>query len=175
MFRYLGIAGALLLAVLGYCAQQSNRQSPNSNRKHEVLLEMMEHNRRSFPDAEEVDIATLISLMQQSSVVMVDVRTDAERNVSLIPNAISAAEFELAISEHQGKIVICYCTIGYRSAKYAQEMKRRGVRVASFNGSIVAWCQAGKKLTTPGGCSTTLVHTYGPQWDLLPPDFQAVW
>ena len=94
--------------------------------------------------------------------------------VSIIPGAISAAEFERTIKAHTGKTVVCYCTIGYRSAKYADAMKQRGIAVASFNGSIVAWCQAGQKLTTPDGRETNRVNVYGSQWDLIPPDYVSV-
>ena len=113
-------------------------------------------------------------LIKQERCVLVDVRTEAERKVSMIPGAISAAEFERAVNAHAGKNVVCYCTIGYRSAKYAQAMKQRGVSLSSFNGSIIAWCQAGHKLTTPDGRDTTRVHVYGPKWNLLPPEYQAV-
>lgn len=165
----------LIVSICTYFTWQRYRRFPVLSQQADIIAEMMEQNRRQFPDAEEVDVAQLLLLMQQSPIVLVDVRSDAERDVSLIPNAISAADFERNPSEFEGKTVVCYCTIGYRSAQYAQSMNRRGLRVASFNGSIVAWCQAGQRLTTPEGRDTKLVHNYGPQWNLLPPDFQAIW
>ncbi len=175
MFQYLMIAVALLLAfAFAYHTQVGALQFPNATQRREMLSQMMEQNRRAFPEADEVDVANVIELMKQENVVTVDVRTAAERKVSIIPGALTAAEFERTIGNHAGKTIICYCTIGYRSAKYAQTMKQRGVPISSFNGSIIAWCQAGQKLTTQEGHDTKQVHIYGPKWNLLPPEYQAV-
>jgi len=163
MFRYLMIAGAMLTAVaLAYRLLGSNLQDPDATRHREILDQMMEHNRRAFPEVDVIDVAKVIPLMKQNDLVIVDVRSDAERKVSIIPGAVSAAEFERNIGKHVGKSVVCYCTIGYRSAEYAQSMKRRGIQITSFNGSIIAWCQAGQNLTTADGRETKQVHIYGP-------------
>lgn len=104
----------------------------------------------------------------------VDVITAAERKVSIISGDLTAAEFECTIGNHAGKTIACYCTIGYRSAKFAQAIKQRGVSISSFNSGIIVWCQAGQKLATQEGRDTKQVHIYGPKWNLLPPDYQAV-
>ncbi len=173
--RSLLIASALLLAFAFACRLELNAlSSPDAIRNREVLTQMMEQNRSAFPEANEVDVAKVVELMRQKNGVLVDVRTDAERKVSIIPGAISAAEFEATLKDHTGKSIVCYCTIGYRSAQYSQAMKRRGISVASFNGSIIAWCQSGQKVVTPEGRETTRVHVYGPKWNLLPPEYEAV-
>lgn len=174
-FRALMSASVLLLAVpFAYFAQVSTSPSPTATQHREALERMMDDNRREFPGADELNVGQVVELMKQQNCVLVDVRTDAERNVSIIPGAISSAEFERTINAHARKTVVCYCTIGYRSGKYAQVMKQRGVAISSFNGSIIAWCQAGHTLTTPDGHATTKVHVYGPKWNLLPPKYQAV-
>lgn len=173
--RSLVIASVLLLAVpIVYFAQVFTSPPPTASQHRETLERMMDENRREFPGADEVEVAQVVELLQQKQCVLVDVRPDAERHVSIIPGAISSAEYERSINTHARKTVVCYCTIGYRSAKYAETMKQRGVAVSSFNGSIIAWCQAGHTLTTPDGRATTKVHVYGPKWNLLPPEYQAV-
>lgn len=176
-FRWLMMAltTVLLLSLAGFIFLHENPPASRTLKQdRQILAGMMAENRREFPDAEEVDVTKVVELTKQQHCVLVDVRTEAERNISIIPGAISAAEFERTIKAHTGKTVVCYCTIGYRSAKYADAMKRRGIAVASFNGSIVAWCQAGQKLTTPEGRETNRVHVYGSQWDLIPPDYVSV-
>lgn len=174
-FRYLVTAGVLLLAaVFVYHTEGVSLRHPDITQRRETLKQMMEQNRREFSDVDQVDVVDLIQLMKQHNVVTVDVRTDAERRVSIIPGAISAAEFARANFKHVDRPVICYCTIGYRSAMYAQAMKQRGVSISSFNGSIIAWCQAGQQLITPNGRDTKNVHIYGPKWNLLPPEYKAV-
>lgn len=173
--RSLLIVGALLLAVaFAYHKQIGTWRFAAGSNRREVLEEMMEQNRRAFPEADEVDVAKVIELMRHKKCVLVDVRTEAERKVSIIPGAVSATEFEREIGNHAGQRVVCYCTIGYRSARYAQALKQREIPISSFNGSIIAWCQAGQKLTTPEGTETARVHVYGPKWNLLPPEYQAV-
>lgn len=173
--RSLLVVGALLLAVAFIFHKQIDAWRISDGLNHrEVLERMMEQNRRAFPEADEVDVAKVIELMRHKKCVLVDVRTYAERKVSIIPDAVSATEFERAIGDHTGPRVVCYCTIGYRSAQYAQALKQRGIPISSFNGSIIAWCQAGQKLITPEGNETTRVHVYGPKWNLLPPEYHAV-
>ena len=176
-FRWLMIAftAIMLLSIAGVTLVRKDRPASRTlDHDRQILAGMMAENRLAFPEAKEVNVGQVIELIHQNRCVLVDVRTEAERNVSIIPGAISAAEFEHSIKTHSGKAVVCYCTIGYRSAKYAQDMQYRGVAVASFNGSLVAWCQAGQKLTTPDGRETNRVHVYGPKWDLIPPDYVSV-
>lgn len=178
--RYFGrlmmaLTAVVLLSLLGFnLVQEGQPASRTLTQDRQVLAGMMAENRRKFPEADEVNVAEVVELTKQQRCILVDVRTEAERNVSIIPGAISAADFERTIKAHTGKTVVCYCTIGYRSAKYAEAMKRRGIAVTNFNGSIVAWCQAGQKLITPDGRETNRVHVFGPQWDLVPPDYESV-
>ncbi len=174
-FRSLLMASVLLLALpLVYLAQVNTSPPPTAAQHRETLERMMDENRREFPGADEMSVDQVVELLKQERCVLVDIRTEAERKVSMIPGAISQTEYERTNGQHVGKEVVCYCTIGYRSAKYAQAMKQQGVSISSFNGSIIAWCQAGHKLTTPDGRDTTRVHVYGPKWNLLPPEYQAV-
>lgn len=50
--------------------------------------------------------------------IIVDVRTDDERSISTIPNAISREEFETLRTTEPSIVgsrpIVCYCTAGYR-------------------------------------------------------------
>jgi rhodanese-related sulfurtransferase len=94
------------------------------------------------------------------SVVIVDVRAQAETDVSMIPTAITREAFEQNIQQHRGKRVIVYCTIGRRSGVYAGQLRRDGWNALNYKGSILDWCDHGFSLVTRGQIPTQRVHTY---------------
>ena len=92
-------------------------------------------------------------------------------------------------------VVIPYCTIGYRSAKFTQSLieKEPKLLVKNMRGSILLWTHAGGTLTLPHTSSnssehrgehehdvgshqvpTTRLHVYGAAWDLAPACFTTV-
>jgi rhodanese-related sulfurtransferase len=116
-----------------------------------------------------------------------DCREKEERAVSIIPGASSAEEFEDDFEKQQdeGKetIVVCYCTIGYRSQKKVQELSKRlarsrpDVKAYNLSGSIVAWTHetdAPKLLDPKTGKETNRVHTYGKTWALQSVEYESV-
>lgn len=93
--------------------------------------------------------------------VVVDVRSDAEIKVSLIPGAITKAAYEKNASEYQGRTVIPYCLSGGRSNAFARQLANKGVPVINYRGSILAWVGEELPLATLDGKPTTRVHTLG--------------
>jgi rhodanese-related sulfurtransferase len=127
-------------------------------------------------DVEVVDTATLSKMLQarakaQSELdsqkkdanstrfVLVDVRSDAEVNVSVIPGAITKAEYEKNEGQYVGQLVIPYCTVGGRSNAYAKQLVKKGVTVKNYKGSILEWVAAELPLVTLEGKPTNRVHT----------------
>ena len=106
--------------------------------------------------------------------VIVDVRGKAETDVSMIPGAISQAAFEKTKKQHAGKIVIAYCTVGYRSGIYAEKLRSKGWDARNYEGSILDWCKNQLPVVTPAGESTKRVHTYSSNY-ALDPNYQAVY
>lgn len=87
---------------------------------------------RMFPEVEHVcpvDVAALAA--RGKRVVLVDVRTTAEQRVSMIPGAMTRPQFEEILGDLRpavvaGTAVVApYCTVGYRSGKYARELVRK--------------------------------------------------
>lgn len=110
----------------------------------------------------------------QADFVLVDVRTKAEYEVSMIPGAITAPEFEASREKYQGRTVICYCTVGYRSGIYARKLIENGVAAKNYKGSILEWCKAQYLLETLEGQPTNRVHTYNSSYH-VPPEYVAIW
>lgn len=108
----------------------------------------------------------------QDNFVIVDVRSKAETNVSMIPGAITQAEFEETKDQHRGKEIIVYCTIGVRSGQYATALNQEGWKASNYTGSILDWCGNNLPLVASGQL-TNRVHTYN-QWYTAPSNYVSV-
>lgn len=104
----------------------------------------------------------VVGLLDQdrAPVVLVDVRSNAEIEVSRIPGAITRAEFEAKRDQFSNHIVVAYCTIGGRSLLFASRCAETGMDARNYRGSILAWCEAGRPLAAPDGSFTKKLHTY---------------
>ena len=129
------------------------------------------------------EVLEILERDTEKRVVFLDCRDAEERAVSVIPGAVSEYDDgkEIKTEDDDGKetIVICYCTIGYRSQKKVQELKKRNPDVKAYNlsGSIVAWThdpRAPALVDPKTGKETKRVHTYGKTWALQQKDYEAV-
>ena len=107
--------------------------------------------------------------------VLVDVRPEEERQVSMLPGAVPLQAFEADPKAFAGKKVVFYCTLGVRSHTTTETWAERGYDVANFKGSALAWTHAGKPLVTPDGEATTRLHTWSRAFALQAKGYQAVY
>lgn len=105
------------------------------------------------------------------SVVLVDVRGDNETRVSIIPGAITKAQFEAEPDKYKGKTAICYCLSGGRSGKYVKQLKAKDIPAVDLKGSMLGWCEAGLPLTTLDGKPTKRVNVLGNK---VPLEYESV-
>jgi rhodanese-related sulfurtransferase len=58
---------------------------------------------------------------------------------------LTAAEFEQQHCQAQPAdlLVVCYCTVGYRSGRYAADLLAQGLQAANLQGGILAWVSEG--------------------------------
>ncbi len=128
---------------------------------------------KEFSDVESIEVADLIALLERGEVVVVDVRSERERAVSTLPGAVPADAFD---PDTVGdKMVVAYCTIGFRSGLWVADQRDQGVQAVNLKGSVLAWTHAGQPLLDSAGKPTQRVHVYGRKWDLARTDYQAVW
>lgn len=116
----------------------------------------------------------------EQPVFVIDVRDAAERNVSMIPGAVSKDEFEAICKSDPNKVArstcIPYCTIGYRSGMYCRrllqgQMLNGGVPAHILNGEgVVLWTHDVGSFE--GG--SRKVHCYGTEWDVAAEGFETV-
>jgi sodium/bile acid cotransporter 7 len=109
----------------------------------------------------------------EKKAVFVDVRPPEETEVSVIPGAVLRSEFEEREDAYRDRLIVPYCTIGYRSGKYARRLQRRGFRVRNLLGGVLMWAHAVGPLEA-GGKPVRRVHVYGRRWDLAPASFETV-
>jgi rhodanese-related sulfurtransferase len=167
-------AGLLLLALVAVGACQDPGLLPDEEKRVRIE-ELYEGYHERFPDAPDITVEALQKqLAGPGPPVVVDVRGDEEREVSMIPGALSREEFEERGAGLAGREVVVYCTIGYRSGLYTRELVDRGWKASNLRGSIVAWTHAGGDLERDGS-STRRVHVYGRKWNLVAEGYEAVW
>lgn len=137
------------------------------------IREMYEGYKAAFPEVPDVSVEEFLAL-PGDAVVLVDVRESEERAVSTIPGAVSRETFEADPGAWKGRRVVTYCTVGYRSGRYAAELRRRGIEAYNLAGSLLAWTHAGQKLVNADG-ETRRLHVYGKTWDLAAEGYETVW
>lgn len=118
-----------------------------------------------------------------SPVHLVDVRSDPERDVSVIPGSISLSEFEEMVAPNisDDALVVCYCTIGFRSGLEARRLNERYKltgRVRNLDG-IIAYThaqQSDSSLHLVNGTTgefSDRVHIFGSRWDCADKSYTA--
>ena len=129
---------------------------------------------RNFPGLPTMTVDEAHALQQEGNAVLVDVRSPEEQAVSMIDSAVTADAFTERTAEYQGKKVVTYCTVGYRSGMFAQQLRRAGIDAYNLDGAILAWVHGPGTLTDREG-PTRKVHVFGRKFDLLPKGYEAVW
>lgn len=94
--------------------------------------------------------------------VLVDVRSEAETNIAIIPGAITRDEFEANRDKYADRTVIPYCAVGGRCSTYAAKLAEQGLQVKNYKGSMLEWVQKELPLITPDGEPTERVFAFGP-------------
>ncbi len=165
----LALAALLCLPWGGGCSTSS------SDREKAARIEAMyERYRGSFPDEPEITVAELLRTKAEQAAVLSDVREAEERAVSIIPGAMTPAQFEAQIARHSGQTLVSYCTIGYRSGQHAEGLRRRGLRAFNLKGGILVWTHAGQPVVHDGKPVRRL-HVYGRRWNLAPAGYRSEW
>jgi rhodanese-related sulfurtransferase len=107
-------------------------------------------------------------------IVLIDVRSSDEWNVSIIPGAITKEQYEANVEAYAGRTVVAYCLSGGRSGSMVRKLKARGVPAVDLEGSILGWCHKGLPLTTLSGKPTHRVFTYSSD-NTVPAPYEAVY
>ena len=101
----------------------------------------------------EIEASELLSMMDQSKVLLVDVRNNDEVVRGIIAGAMHMQLSMLPLQHEKlskADTVIFYCHSGIRSAHAADFAVSKGIKgVHNLLGGVLAWGQAGYTLTPP--------------------------
>lgn len=179
--------GTLILAVAlvgagAFVASPSLGDADDTrSRVDRMYADYKENSFSEIPDleiAEAVDFADSLEATASTDddVVWLDVRDPRERRISVLPGAIDRETYEDRRQDLEGRPVIVYCTIGYRSGLTARDLRRQGIEAHNLAGGILAWAhEGGDVVDGRTGAPTRRVHVYGWRWNLLPDGWQGVW
>ena len=149
-------------------------ETTSDARKREQIYKLYLSYKKNFPAVQDVSPRKAMELNNTGKVVFIDVRKPNEQSVSHLPGAITVDFFLENQEKFSGYIKIGYCTIGYRSGVFAQELHQKGIPIYNLLGGMIAWVHAGGKVYA-GAEETNRIHVYSQEWNLGPEGFEAVW
>lgn len=109
--------------------------------------------------------------------IILDARSEAEYALSHLKEAkrIDPKHPDLAaFAGYQDTPIVVYCSVGYRSARIAEQLGQAGFsRVYNLEGSLFQWANEGRPVFKDG-CPAMFVHPYDALWGrLLKPRYRA--
>ena len=128
--------------------------------------------RNDFPKVKQLGVDSLSAWMDlDKELIILDARKKEEFDISHIKNAVridpgieSAPKWLL---DSEGKTVVVYCSVGYRSSKIADLLIGEGLKkVYNLEGSIFEWANEGYQLYS-NEKRVHKVHPYNSLWGRL--------
>jgi len=141
--------------------------------KKRIVYEMYEGYKKEFPTVQDISVPEAMSLMSTGEVIFVDTRTPEEMAISMLPGALPKAAFLKQPMAYQNTLVVGYCTISYRSGKFAEKMAKKGIKIHNLAGGLLAWVLEGGKIYNVDG-ETRRIHVYGEKWNYPPMGYTSV-
>ena len=142
--------------------------------KRQKVEDMYSGYKKQFPEVRDLSPQKAMILAAEGKAVFIDIREPREQQVSMLPGAVTEKEFMNDHAKYKDAVKIAYCTISYRSGKFAQRLQKKGIPVYNLSGGMLAWVHDGGKVYDPNG-ETHRIHVYGRKWNLAPKRYQAVW
>lgn len=123
--------------------------------------------RLRFPQVKQLSTDELARWLQATDKpLLLDVRTSEEYHVSHLFNAQLVPERleKLAGVSTLETPIVTYCSVGYRSAQFAQKLQQSGYKqVFNLEGSIFKWVNENRSVYQKGKL-TAQVHPYNQFW-----------
>ncbi len=120
----------------------------------------------TFPQVSHISTDSLKNILDKEKFFLIDVRDQEEFIISRIPGAIHIPTPE-KVTYSKNSYIIVYCSIGYRSADFAEKLQNSGfTKVYNLRGSLFEWADKGYPLINDSG-ATTYVHPFNKKWGVL--------
>jgi rhodanese-related sulfurtransferase len=130
--------------------------------------------KKKFPAVEDIDPKEAMRLQKNKKIIFIDVREPEEQQISMLPDAITDRAYLENPQKYNDYLKIGYCTISYRSGKLAQKLEKKGITLLNLRGGLLAWVHDGGKVYHQAK-ETHRIHVYGPEWNLGPDNYEAIW
>ena len=169
----IGIPG---LCALGWFVRHgvTAYETQDDMEKKKIVYGMYADYKKDFPGVKDISPKRALELLGDDAVVFVDTRKPSEMRVSMLPNAVTRDAFLSNSNHYSDKTVVAYCTISYRSGKFAEEAARKGIRIFNLEGGLLAWVLEGGKVYDAQGESKR-IHVYGKKWNYPARGYESVW
>jgi rhodanese-related sulfurtransferase len=97
-----------------------------------------------FRKISHTDVTEANRQMKNKEIVLLDVRTDAERGSDFIKGSVHIPLNQLKnrvgeLQKYKDKKIVCYCRSGNRSIYAALLLQNQGFNVANLKGGLNAW------------------------------------
>jgi sodium/bile acid cotransporter 7 len=160
------------LSFLLYTPTLSQPLSDEAKKK--IVYDMYDGYKNDFKDVNDISPSEAMDLMKRDKVIFVDTRRRKEMAVSMLPDAMTQKAFLKNPKKYENRMVIVYCTISYRSGKFARKLAERNIRVFNLKGGLLAWVLEGGKVYDKNG-ETRRIHVYGRKWNYTPENYETFW
>ncbi|HEX8311561.1 MAG TPA: rhodanese-like domain-containing protein [Chthoniobacteraceae bacterium] len=128
--------------------------------------------RREFPAVPEIttsELAEWLADPKRPRPILLDVRAKPEFDTSHLDLArqVDPGSAPAALAIAKDTPVVTYCSVGYRSAAFAEKLRAAGFRdVRNLEGSIFQWANEGRPLVSANGRAEK-VHPFSSVWGML--------
>ncbi|MEC7276394.1 MAG: rhodanese-like domain-containing protein [Bdellovibrionota bacterium] len=141
--------------------------------KDKVIAGMSKTILKSFPKVSHLSVE---EFQKDPKFLLIDVRSQRERDISMISGAITKSQFELQRETYKDRIPVAYCTIGQRSSQYIQDLaKKEKIHGFSLKEGILGWVNRSLPLVDPKGQPTFKVHVMSEAWNFTQEPYKGVW
>ena len=172
--KYVTTLTSLMLMTLSlFPITASKANDVDEERKYQQVIEMYRDYAKKFPQVTDIPASEAIPLINSSETIFVDVRKAKEQEVSMIPGAVTREEFLNNLELYSNKRIIAYCTISYRSGKFASNMAKKGILITNLEAGLLGWVHKDGPLHRVNK-ETNKLHVYGKKWDLAPAEIETV-
>lgn len=162
MTRKTIVIGVVLMLVLaGITVQQIRAQAHVQNNAFDLMLStLLQHT---------VAEVTVEQASKTTNAVFLDARESGEFAISHISGATWVGYDDFKIDRlgatPKDAPIIVYCSVGYRSEKISEQLKKAGyTNVSNMYGGIFEWVNRSQPVVDNQGAATNKVHAYSKQW-----------
>ncbi len=147
----------------------------NDSLKQSIIEYKFEKIQKKFK-APYVTVQELKDTLIESS-ILIDVREPKELLYGRIKSAITLEEFKELKDIPEDQSIIVYCTIGHRSAKVTNQLRRQGYQAFNLKGGVLSWSHLQQKFYknyNQSEIETDTIHVYSKGWNFLNSEYKPI-